>query len=296
MKIKQLIIPTLLLAFLASCNPLKQMQTHQNSMEEASNAGNHHQVLDAYNQLSAYHAGKDSKMKLSYLKMAAKSAIEIEQYQQAKELLLQWTDQSEDFEAVELLGYIYEATGNTDKEYNLWNSYWATIDSDEMKKEVGTRLFSIEMQRKEYDKALKRAKQMPPMSDPKVMYMRVEALEATNQTKGALEVCSALLDKHPDYKPAIEWKAKDIYKRAEKWYKAEMSEYEKNPEYTAYVYLRRELKKISSMYRESRDLFEKLRQDEPNNSNYIKHLKNIYLRLEMREEATKMDMLLENQR
>jgi predicted Zn-dependent protease len=50
------------------------------------------------------------------------------------------------------------------------------------------------------------------------------------------------------------------------------------------------------MYRQSRDIFEKLHQEDPDNQLYIKYLKNIYLRLEMNEEAAKMDMLLENQR
>ncbi len=75
-----------------------------------------------------------------------------------------------------------------------------------------------------------------------------------------------------------------------------MAKYNKDQNYTAYVYLKRELKKISSMFRESRELFEKLHEDDPDNQQYIKYLKNIYLRLDMKGEASKMDMLLENQR
>ena len=60
--------------------------------------------------------------------------------------------------------------------------------------------------------------------------------------------------------------------------------------------LKRELKKISAMFRQSRELFEKLHEGDPDNEQYIKYLKNIYLRLDMNGEASKMDMLLENQR
>ncbi len=295
MKIKQLIIPVIFLALMASCNPLKQMQTHQSSIEEAYNAGNYQKALESYEQLVRYHKTKGSSVKTEYLEMAAKSAVEVEHYQQAEELLLRWIDKSDDYEPIRLLGSIYEETGKTDKEYDHWNRYWDDIQSEEMKEEIGTRLFAIEMERKEYDKALKRAREMPPMSDPRILFMRVEALDATGNQEEARKVCNSLLEKNPDYEPAMLWKAKDIYERAEKWYKAEMSEYNENPEYTAYVYLRRELKKISAMYRESRDLFEKLHQDDPNNKTFIRYLKNIYLRLEMREEAAKMDMLLENQ-
>jgi len=296
MRIKQLTISVLMLALIASCNPLKKMYNHQDTMEEAYNAGNYEQVLVSYNQLENFHEANDTEVKTDYTKMAAKSALETEQYQQAEDLLQQWIEKTDDFEPIELLGSVYEKTGKTDLEYKHWNRYWDRIESEDLKKEVGTRLFTIEMDKKEYDKALERAKKMPPMSDPKIRFMRVEALDARDEKEEAREICNDILEKNPDFKPAMAWKARDIYERAEEWYKAEMTEYEKNPEYTAYVYLRRELKKISAMYRESRDLFEKLHQDDPDNQTYIKYLKNIYLRLEMREEATKMDMLLENQR
>lgn len=296
MRIRKFFAPVILLAVLASCNPLKQMQTHQNSLQEAYDAGNYNQVLVAFNQLENYHATKESSIKLDYIKMAAKSALEIEKYNQAEELLKRWNSESDDFEAVKLLGKVYHKTGKTDKEYDLWSENFDRIESDEMKKEIGTRLFAIEMEQKEYDKALERARNMPRMSDPKIVFLRVKALDATGKTEEAREVNNTLLKENPDYNPALEWKAADIYERAEKWYKAEMSEYNKNPEYTAYVYLKRELKKISSMYRQARDIFEKLHQEDPKNEKYIKYLKNIYLRLEMREEATKMDMLLKNQR
>lgn len=296
MRIIQLTAFALLLALMASCNPLKKMYNHQDSMEEAFNAGNYEQALISYNQLVNFHKANETELETEYLAMAAKSAVQTEQYRQAENLLKQWIEETDDFEPVKLLATVYEETGKTDLEYKHWNRYWDQIESDDLKKEVGTRLFTIEMNRKEYDKALERAKKMPPMSDPRIRFMRVEALDSRDEKEEAREICNDILEKNPDFKPAIAWKAKDIYERAEEWYKAEMSEYNKNPEYTAYVYLRRELKKISAMYRESRDLFEKLHQEDPDNETFIKYLKNIYLRLEMREEATKMDMLLENQR
>lgn len=295
MKIQSLIISGFLLILIIGCNPLKQMQSHQDSIEEAYNAGNYQQALTAFDELSNYHSSKESEVELKYIKMAAQSAIELQQNQQAEELLQQWINKSEDLEAIELLASVYQKAGKTDKEYDLWNQHWDKIESQDKKKEVGSRLFTIEMDREEYEKALERVNEMPPLSDPRTMFMRVEALDATGQDEEAREVCNKLLEKHPDYAPALEWKGKDIYDRAEAWYKSEMKKYDENPEYTAYVYLRRELKKISSMFRQSRDIFEKLHQDNPENNSYIKYLKNIYIRLEMREEAAKMDMLLENQ-
>lgn len=296
MNLRKLIFPLFLLLIVAACNPLKQMQTHQTSMQQAYETKDYPGVLTAFNQLESFHASKESNVKPAYLKMAGKAALETQNYDLAEELLLRRLDRSEDMETVELLAEVYSQTGKTDKEYDLWNKYQDQIKSEEKKAEVSQKLFAIEMKRKEYEKALDRARKMPPLSDPRMMFMRVEALDATGQEEEAREVCNNLLEKNPDFKPAMEWKAMDIYERAEKWYKAEMSKYNKDQNYTAYVYLKRELKKITSMYRQSRELFEKLHEQDPDNQQYIKYLKNIYLRLEMREEATKMDMLLENQR
>jgi len=296
MNLRKLIFPVSLLIIVTSCNPLKQMQTHQTSMQQAYEMKDYPGVLTAFNQLESYHDSKESKAKPAYLKMAGEAALETENYDLAEDLLLRRLDRSQDMETVELLAEVYSQTGKTDKEYDLWNRYQDQIESEEKKAEVSQKLFAIEMKRKEYEKALDRARKMPPLLDPRMMFMRVEALDATGRDEEAREVCNNLLERNPDFKPAMEWKAMDIYERAEKWYKAEMSKYNQDQNYTAYVYLKRELKKISSMYRQSRELFEKLHEQDPDNQQYIKYLKNIYLRLEMREEATKMDMLLENQR
>ncbi len=296
MNLRKLIFPVFLLIIVTACNPLKKMQSHQTSMQQAYETKDYPGVLAAFNQLESYHTSKESKIKAEYLKLAGKAAMETGNYDLAEEVLLRRLDRSEDIETVELLADVYSQSGKTDKEYDLWTKYQDQIESEEKKAEISHKLFAIEMRRKDYNKALERARKMPPLSDPRMMFMRVEALEATGKDEEAREVCNNLLEKNPNFKPAMEWKAIDIYERAEKWYKAEMSKYNNNQDYTAYVYLKRELKKISSMYRQSRELFERLRQEAPDNQQFTKYLKNIYLRLEMREEASKMDMLLENQR
>ncbi len=296
MKIQKLISGILILALAAACNPLKQLQSHQNSIENAYEAGNHIEVLRAYDELEAYHNNEGTEIETEYLEMAAKSAVEAGLNNRAEKLLQDWIDETGEFEAIEMLGNLYRETGQTDKEYDHWNKYWDSIESDEKKKEIGLRLFSLDLKKDNAEKALDRFDEMPPVSDPRIMLKRVEALEATGKKDKARETCNQLLEKNPDFEPAIAWKAADIYQRAENWYKKEMEEYEKNEEYTAYVYLRRELKKISKLYRQSRDMFEKLHENNPDNEKYIRYLKNIYLRLEMQEEAAKMDMLLKKQR
>ncbi|MFW5768227.1 MAG: tetratricopeptide repeat protein [Bacteroidota bacterium] len=296
MKIQKLIVGILILALAAACNPLKQLHSTQDSFEDAHEAGNHEEALSAFDELEDYHNNEGSEIETEYLKMAARSAVDAGLNNRAKELLQRWIDRTDEFEAIEMLGNLYRETNDTDKEYEHWDQYWDAIESEEKKKEIGLRLFTLDLKEDNAEKALERFDDMPPVSDPRIMFKRVEALEATGEKEEAREECDKLIEKNPDFEPALAWKATDIYQRAEELYKKEMEEYEKNEEYTAYVYLRRELKKISKMYRQSRDIFEKLHEADPDNEQYIKYLKNIYLRLEMQEEAAKMDMLLEEQR
>ena len=92
--------------------------------------------------------------------------------------------------------------------------------------------------------------------------------------------------------PALEWLAVNEYNKAEEWYKKEIAKYNKNKNATTYAYLRRDLKKISAIFRLARDKFLKLRKLDPNNKSYIKYLKNTYLRLDMKDKAKEMDDLL----
>ena len=80
--------------------------------------------------------------------------------------------------------------------------------------------------------------------------------------------------------------------KADDKYKTEMAIYNKNKNHTSYAYLRRELKKLSVDFRNSRDAFNKLHEIDPGDTNYIKYLKNVNLRLDNKIEADKYDKML----
>jgi tetratricopeptide (TPR) repeat protein len=227
--------------------------------------------------------------------MAAKAAYELERYPRAEQLLNNWLEQSKDEEAVLMLGEVYSNTNQTAKEQALWDKYLALLKSDEARLEILSRQFKMEVKNREYQKALDLWEQMPPTSSPELLYLRAEALKATGKKEEADKIVDGILDRNPGFEQALFWRASDIYTKAEEWYQSEMGKYNKKPDYTSYVYLRRELKKISELFRQSREMFEALRVIDPTNTTYIKYLKNIYLRLEMKEDAVKMDMLLSSQ-
>ncbi len=290
------VVPMLALALLFACNPLKQMQTLQSSVSESFASGNYEQTLVSYDQLKKYQSDKGAATDLTYLKMAAKAANELKRYSRSEELLKGWLERSEDEEAVLLLGELYQKTNQPRKEQDHWKKYFSLVTSDEVKMDILSRQFRLEMKNENYEAALELWDRMPPTNVPELLFMRAEALKATGKEEEADAIVEKILARNPDFEPALFWKGVNVYNNAEKWFQSEMAKYNKKPDYTTYVYLRRELKKISTLYRQSRDMFEKMRGIDPANNTYIKYLKNIYLRLEMKAEAAKLDMLLNNQR
>lgn len=298
MKLLRFAFPILALGLVVSCSSLTKaptLQPMQSAVSDAYAAGDFEQTLSSYDKLENYQTSRGSAPDLAYLKMAAKAADELKQYARAEELLNNWLEQSRDEEAVLMLGELYSATNQTAKEEAHWKKYLSLVKSDETRLEILSRQFKMEVKNKEYQKALELWEQMPPTFLPELLYLKAEALKATGKKEEADKIVDEILERNPDFEQALFWRASDIYTKAEEWYQSEMGKYNKKPDYTSYVYLRRELKKISELFRQSREMFEALREIDPANTVYIKYLKNIYLRLEMKEEAVKMDMLLSNQ-
>jgi outer membrane protein assembly factor BamD (BamD/ComL family) len=73
-----------------------------------------------------------------------------------------------------------------------------------------------------------------------------------------------------------------------------MSKYNKNKNATTYAYLRRELKRISTDYKIAKDILEKLIEKDPTNKNQLVYLRNCYVRLEMQEEARKVNKIIDS--
>ncbi len=298
MKLLRFAFPILALSLAVSCSTMKKTQTlqpMQSAVSDAYAATDYEQTLASYDKLASYEASRGSTPDLAYLKMAAKAAYELERYPRAEQLLNNWLEQSKDEEAVLMLGEVYSNTNQTAKEQAHWDKYLALLKSDEARLEILSRQFKMEVKNREYQKALDLWEQMPPTSSPELLYLRAEALKATGKKEEADKIVDGILDRNPGFEQALFWRASDIYTKAEEWYQSEMGKYNKKPDYTSYVYLRRELKKISELFRQSREMFEALRVIDPTNTTYIKYLKNIYLRLEMKEDAVKMDMLLSSQ-
>lgn len=129
--------------------------------------------------------------------------------------------------------------------------------------------------------------------NPDLEYKYMIAKNITVKPDSSYHRNELFLKKYPDYGPALFWKAKMFFERAEKRYQSEMAKYEKDKNTTSYAYLKRELKKLSSDYVMAKDILEKLKDIDPTNKNYLIYLRNSYARLEMNQEAAQINKIID---
>lgn len=122
-----------------------------------------------------------------------------------------------------------------------------------------------------------------------VYYDGVKTLE---NEEGLMALCDQVLALDGNHIAALTNKAVLLFGKCETRYKQLMDGYNKNKNATSYAYLKRDLKLLSSDYRECRDLFEKLRRLEPGNRSHIQYLYNVYVRLDLNDQAKQLEKLL----
>lgn len=106
------------------------------------------------------------------------------------------------------------------------------------------------------------------------------------------KLCMSALTDNQEQIPALRYIATSLYNMAEARYKTAMDEYNKNKNNTTYAYLRRDLKRISAIYVDSKGYFEKIHKLSPDDKPTIKYLINIYNRLDKPEVAKTYERLL----
>lgn len=106
------------------------------------------------------------------------------------------------------------------------------------------------------------------------------------------KLCMSALTDNQEQIPALRYLAISLYNMAESRYKTAMDEYNRNKNNTTYAYLRRDLKRISAIYVDSKGYFEKIHKLNPDDKSTIKYLVNIYNRLDKPEVAKSYERLL----
>ncbi len=288
---KGVVIASVLLGVLYSCSPLKKVEESKKAALSTYSDQNYEQ---AYNQLisviSSYKSANLEVPNNLFLK-TADCASRLANYTGAADYYNQALNDSVTLEGVK--GYVVSVKGSGDnnRRAELLVKYADFLKKAGDEEYLVKQLFDVAIKTKDDEGILKTFPKLKSATEDQSMTY-LKALESVGNNKVALKFCNQLVKENDTYYKAKEWKAVYYYNLADKGYKKEMAKYNKNKTYTAYVYLKRDLKKVSTKFRIAKSLFEELRKQNPTENKYIKYLKNIYLRLDMKKEASAMEKLL----
>ncbi|MGQ1787483.1 MULTISPECIES: hypothetical protein [unclassified Saccharicrinis] len=289
---KGFIVASVMLGVLNSCSPVKKLDASKVAAMATYDSQNYSQ---AYNQLSAlisnYNMANIKVPHDIYLK-AADCASRLKNFDGAAGYFSQALNDSVTLKGVK--GYIGSIKGLGDNRMlsSVLSKYSGFLNENGEGDYLTKAQFDIALNEKDNNAILSTFPKLKNTNEEQSMAY-LSALEEAGNKKEALDFCSKLVNENPSYNQAKEWKAVYYYTMAEEGYQSEMAKYNQNKTYTAYVYLKRDLKKVSANYRVSKGLFEDLRKQYPSEKKYVKYLKNIYLRLEMKPEAAAMEKLLQ---
>jgi len=289
--LKGIVVAISLLGVLYSCSPLKKIESAKTAALATYANGNY---PAAYQQLLAVissYKSADLNVTNDLLLKVAECAIRTNSYADALKYYEQSLKNKVTVEAIK--GSVTSIKNSGDK--NKLNEVLSTYANDLIKSGNEEYLVQEQFELAVNSTDNKMIKELyPKLKSPteKQSMTYLSTLETEGQKKEALAFCNGLVKNNPSYTKAKEWKAIYYYNIAEEAYKAKMAKYNKNKTYTAYVYLKRDLKKVSANFRIAKDIFEGLRKDNPSKKKYIKYLKNIYLRLDMKRETSAMKKLL----
>ena len=281
----------ILLAGLFACNPMKKIETTQTSAYSAYQNGNFTEALTMYDQLMKLYKEQSKDVPYDIIVKAGKAAFNAKNFEKAKEYLSKAFEGNKTYEILNMLIDTYKQLDETGVIKKLITDNIPVFQKAGKTSEAYTELFKMSYSAGDLEEAYKNYNKI---SDPAIdlfpEYLTV--LNDLGKKDEAQKACETMLVKDANSVPALEWLAVNEYNKAEEWYKKEIAKYNKNKNATTYAYLRRDLKKISAIFRSARDKFLKLRKLDPNNKSYIKYLKNTYLRLDMKDKAKEMDDLL----
>ena len=283
------IIP-ILLFLVFSCSSKKTLVSPETQIVAAYNAQDYPLVLQLFERMEQN--DKSAEMTSNIIEMAGKSAYYTNNWDKTHIYLTRIVNASSNPELIDILGSNYLNWGKKDFEYQHWNKYLHQLQGTLYYQTATTRIFLFEIEKEQFNKAGEIWTKIPDKSDPDLKFEYLRVLENLDQKKQALAYSLEILKEYPSHEPTLFWRARNFYDKAESLYQSEMTKYNRNPDYTSYAYLRRELKVVSEDYRTARDLFIKLREIKPEQLTYIRYLRNCYIRLEMKAEAAKLDQLL----
>nr|WP_319400682.1 hypothetical protein [uncultured Carboxylicivirga sp.] len=276
-------------ALLFACNPLAKLPGIQTSADEAYKNNDFENSYNLYKQYIQLATSNDTKVSDDIYHKVAVAAGKLNKLDEAKELYSSLIEKNNDTSLFLEYAKLLQDNNQVQDEIGLWKK----SDDESVQNQKVDRLINLYSQTESYDAVIETVANKGNITLSNEASMKyISALENTDSRIEAAKACNQLVKEQPNYIPALEWKGKYYYEKANTRYKAEMAKYNKNKNATTYAYLLRDLKKVSADFRIARDTFEKLHALDAQEQSYIKYLKNCYLHLEQKNEAAKMDRLL----
>jgi len=293
MKVRSLFF--VLVAFATfSCSPLKKLPGLEDQAKTAIENDNYWQAYDYLNQYIDICKSSGTDVDVSVVQQMAAVCTELNKVGEAASYYEELLGHSEHQHLITTYATLLQSNDENQKEFDVWKRYAPKLNTPELRSTAFNRQIILAVLMEKNEDALTLWKEKPGEVEVSAdaYFAYVNAAEKTGNTKLALKGSSELIKRYPEFVPGLEWRAKYFYDKAEKRYQSAMKKYNKKKTATTYAYLRRDLKKISADFRISKKVFEKLRELNPEGGSYVKYLKNIYLRLDMKSEAAKMDKLI----
>ncbi len=289
--VKSIALSILFVSVLFSCSPLKQIEGNRSAALASYSVQNYSDAYSKYSTLIESYRKANINIPVEVLMNAADCASQLQNYSVASDFYSEVLQGNSNTEAIKGLILNTKKAGNQNKVEEFLLKYADDLKAANENSFVAKNQFEIAVSKGDNQAIIETFPNLNEANEEQSL-VYLKALENEGKTTEAVDFCNAMLKENPSYDKAKEWKAIYYYNKADDRYKKEMDKYNKNKTYTAYVYLKRDLKKVTADFKVAKDLLEDLHKKYPEEKKYIKYLKNTYIRLEMKEEAAQMDQLL----
>ncbi len=278
---------------MVACNPTAKLPSIQTQADAAFERADYSKAYTLYQEFITLAKANNVEVDETLYIKQAQTCAQLDKVDEASTIYNTLLEDKANTRLLAEYAQMLQRKGKVDDELALWNSKKDQLKNTDLVKLSTERLIFLNTSKENHQAVVDAYDAKGDIKLSKEAQLaNIKALEATNKAYPAAKACNLLLKEEPGYTAALEWKAKYYYNKAENRYKTEMANYNKKKNATTYAYLRRDLKKVSADFRISRDTFLQLRKQNASDKSYIRHLKNIYLRLDQKAEAAKMDKLL----
>ncbi len=274
-----LIAITMILS-VSSCSTTINTADLQRDAESAYATGEYAKALQQYESLiESWNNSKDNEQNPYYDK-AGHAAFALKDYDKANNFfsLSMHYGTATPNTYTELIGY-YREINNFSREMMTLEGMVEAFPVEAAATGVHERLFEMYLETDRYEDAAMQAEQIDRKPDEKLLGQLLQMHSRLGNKTEADAIAGKLLALNGEHIPALEWRAKKFYDKAEARYTAEAEAYERNKTRRQYAKLLEGYEAAGVDYRKARDIYERLYKRNPE-KRYAIYLYNIYARFQ----------------